>query len=176
MALTCHAVSTSRIKGHHAYNPDYFVGEEPICELEFTTKYSHNLIEVKRKNKDVTVGHVPEALAAILFPLRKVWKVYEIQAKITGKSQRAPERTLVLGGGIEIPCHYTIIGLKIHKKNCCKEKQSCKLYFYELYLYINYGICAINNKRREDLYTGGLYSGGKTREGGRGGVTYGILQ
>ena len=127
MALACHAVLTSRIKGHHAYNHDYFVGEELICELEFTNKYSHNSIEVKSKNKDVTVGHVPEALAAILFPLRKAWKVYEIQAKITGKSRRAPEGTWVLGGGIEIPCQYTIIGPKIHKKNCRKELRKAQL-------------------------------------------------
>ena len=86
MTLACHAVLTSRIKGHHAYNQDYFVGEELICELEFTNKYSHNSIEVKSKNKDVTVGHVPEALAAILVLHFKAWKVYEIQAKITGKS------------------------------------------------------------------------------------------
>ena len=81
----------------------------------------HISIEVKSKNKDVTVGHVSEALAAILFPLRKAWKVYEIQAKITGKSRRVPEETWVLGGGIEIPFQYTIIGPKIHKKNCRKE-------------------------------------------------------
>ena len=47
MVLACHAVLTSRIKGHHAYNNDYFVVEELICELEFTNKYSHNSIEVK---------------------------------------------------------------------------------------------------------------------------------
>ena len=32
MALACHTVLTSRIKGHPAYNHDYFVGEELICE------------------------------------------------------------------------------------------------------------------------------------------------
>ena len=112
-------------KGHHAYNHDYLVSEELICEFEY--KYSHNSIEVKSKNKDVTIGHVPEPLAAILFPLRKAWKVYEIQAKITGKSRRAPEGTWVLGGGIEIPCQYTIIGPKIHKKNCRKELRKAQL-------------------------------------------------
>ena len=127
MALPCHEVLTSRIKGHHAYNHDYFVGEELICELEFTNKYSHNSVEVKRKNKDVTVGHFPKALAAILFPLRKAWKVYEIQAKITGKSRRAPEGAWVLGRGIEIPCQYTIIEPKIHKKNCRKEPRKAQL-------------------------------------------------
>ena len=127
MALVCHAVLTSRIKGHHAYNHDYFVGEELICELEFINKYSRNSIEIKSKNTNVTVGHVPEALAAILFPLRKAWKVYEIQAKITGKSRRAPEGTWVLGGGIEIPCQYKIIGPKIHKKYCRKELRKAQL-------------------------------------------------
>ena len=91
MALACHTVLTSRIKGHHAYDHDYFVGEELIYELGFTNKYSHNSIEGKNRNKDVTVGHVPEALAAILFPLCKAWKVHEIQTKITRKSRRAPE-------------------------------------------------------------------------------------
>ena len=46
---------------------------------------------VKSKNKDVTVGHVSEALGAILSPLCKAWKVYEIQAKITGRAWLAPE-------------------------------------------------------------------------------------
>ena len=69
--------------------------------IQFQSQFK---FKVKSKNKDVTVGHVPEVLAAILFPLRKAWKVYEIQAKITGKSRRAPEGTWVLGEGIEIPC------------------------------------------------------------------------
>ena len=89
--------------------------------------YSHNSIEVKSKNKDVKIGHVPEALAAILFPLRKAWKVYEIQAKITGKSQHMSEGTWVHGGGIGIPCQYTIIEPKIHKKNCRKELRKAQL-------------------------------------------------
>ena len=95
--------------------------------MEFTNKYSRNSIQVKSKNKDVTVDHVPEALTAILFPPRKAWKVYEIQAKITGKSRRAPEVSWVLGGGIEISCQYTIIGPKIHKKNCRKELRKAQL-------------------------------------------------
>ena len=127
MALACHTVLTSRIKEHHTYNHDYFVGEELICELKFTNNYSYNSIEVKSKNKGVTVDHVPEVLAAILFPLRKAWKVYEIQAKIAGKSRRAPEGTWVLGGGIKIPCQYTIIGPKIHKKDCRKELTKAQL-------------------------------------------------
>ena len=52
---------------------------------------------------------------------------YEIQARITGKLRRAPEGTWVLGGEIEIPCQYTIIGPKIHKKNCRKELRKAQL-------------------------------------------------
>ena len=152
------------------------VGEELICELEFTNKFSRNSIELKSKNKNVTVSHVPESLAAIVFPLRKAWKVYEIQAKITGKSRRAPEGTWVLGGGIEIPCQYNIIGPKIHKKMLQKRtKKSTVVNFYELYLYIKYlCICVINNNQRKSyahglihgeagLYSGGLYTEGKLR-------------
>ena len=116
MALAYHAALTSRIKGHLAYNHDYFVGEELICGLEFTNKYSHNSIEVKSRNKDVTAGHLPETLAAILFQLRKAWKVYEIQAKITGKSRRAPEGTWVLGGGIETLVSIPLLDQKFIKR------------------------------------------------------------
>ena len=87
LALACHAVLTSRIKGHQTYNHDYFVGEELICELEFTNKYSHN-----------SIGHVPEALAAIFMSTRKAWKIDEIHTKITGKSRSVPEETWVLEG------------------------------------------------------------------------------
>ena len=100
MALACHAVLTSKIKGHHPYNNDYFVDEELICELKFTNKYSRNSIEVKSKNKNVTIGEALE----FYFHFRKAWKVYEIKAKIPGKSRRAPEGSRVLGGGIEMPC------------------------------------------------------------------------
>ena len=66
-------------------------------------------------------------MAAILLPLRKAWKVYKIQAKITGKSRHAPEGTWVLGGGIKIPCQYTIIGPNIDKKNCRKDLRKAQL-------------------------------------------------
>ena len=81
MALACHTVLTSRIKGYHAYNHDYLVSKELICELEFTKKCSHNSIEVKSKNKDVTVGQVPEALATVYFNLVKHGKFMEFKQK-----------------------------------------------------------------------------------------------
>ena len=61
------------------------------------------------------------------------------------------EGTWVVGGGIEIPCQYTIIGPKVNKKNCRNELRKVQLY------------CGINNKRKGGLYRRGLYSGGKTR-------------
>ena len=53
--------------------------------------------------------------------------MYEVQAKVTGKSRSAPEGTWVLGGGIETPYQYTIIGPKIYKKNCRKELRKAQL-------------------------------------------------
>ena len=137
MALACHAVLTSRIKGHHAYNHDYFVGEELICELEFTNKYSHNSIEVKSKNKDVTVGYIPEALAAILFPLRKAWKVYEIQAKITGNSRRAPEGLGFLEEEKKSLVSIPLLDQKFIKRTVEKTKKSTIVNFtFMNYIYI----------------------------------------
>ena len=96
-----------------------------------------------------------------------------------------PEGTWAVGGGIEIPCQYTIIGPKVHKKNCRKELRKVQLY------------CVINNKRKAGLYRrgiifgwayirvekrvtnlGGLYSGELIHGGGGGGLFtefYGIL-
>ena len=98
--------------------------------MNWNLQISTVIIQLRSRSKtkmSQSVDHVPEALAAILFPHLKAWKVYEIQAKITGKSWRAPEGTWVLGGGIELPCQYTIIGPKIHKKNCRKELRKTQL-------------------------------------------------
>ena len=51
MALACHAVLASRIKGHHAYNHDYFIDEKLICELEFTNKYRTIQLRSRAKTK-----------------------------------------------------------------------------------------------------------------------------
>lgn len=113
MALMCVAKVTSRVKGHHAFNYPYKVGDEFLCEIETTNQHSENAIAVLKGNKDV-VGHVPEALAAILYPLIKTWKIWKVTVVITGQHRKAPEGTWVLGGGIELPCTYFLYGPKLH--------------------------------------------------------------
>ena len=44
----------------------------------------------------------------------KPWKLFYFHFVKRGKF-------MILGGGIEIPCQYNIIGPKIHKKYCRKE-------------------------------------------------------
>ena len=90
---------------------------------EPNNEYSKNAIIVKSNNVGCIVGHVSEALAEKLFPLMKEWKLYKVTATITGEIRRVPERTWVLGGGIELPCTYYLYGPKIHK---CNVKNSLK--------------------------------------------------
>ena len=67
-----------------------------------------------KTKKETIVGHVPEPLAKILYPLMKEWKMLSLIAKI-GDKQRAPEGIWVPGGGIELPCTYFINAAKIQK-------------------------------------------------------------
>ena len=101
---------------HHVYNHQYKVGEELSCVLEANNAYNKNAIAVKDKNKGNIVGHIPESLTKVLYPLSKTWKVYEISCKIKGQSRKAPEGTWVLGGGPEHPCCYSLYGPKIRKR------------------------------------------------------------
>ena len=43
----------------------------------------HNVIDVKQKENKEIVGHIPEPLAEIIYPLLKSWKVYEITYIVT---------------------------------------------------------------------------------------------
>ena len=115
MDLMCVAKITSRVKGHHAYNHPYKVGEDFLCHIEAANLHSNNAIVVLKKNKEV-VGHVPEALAAKLHPLMKAGKVTQVTTVITGNQRKAPEGTWVLGGGRELPCTYFLYGPKICKR------------------------------------------------------------
>ena len=125
MANLCVAKISSRVKGHHVYQYNYTVGEDFSCAMEPSNIYSKNAIAVKEKNSNKIVGHIPEPLAKILYPLMKSCKVYEIACTITGQSKKAPEGTWVLGGGIELPCRYFLYGPKIRKREvrkCIKDK------------------------------------------------------
>ena len=83
------------------------------------------------KQKERIVGHVPEPLAKILYPMMKKWQILSMKAVITGEKRRAPEGTWVPGGGVELPCIYYVYAAKIHKKNIRKniEKEEKKLAF-----------------------------------------------
>ena len=59
----------------------------------------------KSEKKWITVGHIPDALAKILFPLKKTWKIYSTKAIISENHRAAPEEEWVPGGGNEIPCN-----------------------------------------------------------------------
>ena len=63
--------------------------------------------------KWIKVGHIPDALAEILFPLMKSWKVYLTKTMISENHRDAPEGKWVPGGGI--PYNYELFGPKIHK-------------------------------------------------------------
>ena len=60
------------------------------------------------------VGHVPEPLSKIFFPLMKCLKILEIKVEILGEKRAASEGTWVLGGVVEIPTFY-VCGARIHK-------------------------------------------------------------
>ena len=106
------------------YDYEYTVNEELICLRDDKNIHSDNAIEVlskveeKKKKSCVVkpveklVGHVPEALAKILYPMMIEWRIIWMKAVITGGKRRG---TWVPGGGIELPCTYYIYAAKTHK-------------------------------------------------------------
>ena len=120
----------SRVKGHHVNNYRYRIGEELQCSPETTNRYSdHAILVLAKKNnkkikgkasrtsdRSITVGHVPDVLAEVLFPLMHTWKIYLVKATISENHRVAPEGKWVPGGGIEIPCNYELYGPKNRKK------------------------------------------------------------
>ena len=73
----------------------------------------------KQKDDGTTVGHIPDALAEVLFqPL--VDGHITVSGRVTGQSRSAPEGVWVQGGGVEIPCNYEVSiekGLKKLRKD-----------------------------------------------------------
>ena len=130
MALVCHAVLTSRIKGHHAYNHNYFVGEELICELEFTI--SAFTIQLRSRAKTKMSQSVTFLKPWQLFYFHFV-KREEKFMKFKQKSLRSQDLRekgiYVFGEVIEIPCQYTIYVPKNHEKNYKRTKKSTVVNF-----------------------------------------------
>ena len=73
----------------------------------------------KRLDKEwITVGHIPDALAEILFPLMKTEKIYSTKAMIAENHRATLEGKRVPSGCTGIPCNYELFGLKKFKKIC----------------------------------------------------------
>ena len=136
MDLVCIAKISSRIKGHHVYDYKYTINEKLTCVPGSTNKYSSNAIVVKpkgeenvkrikvekekkkkkKKSRAEIVGHVPEALAQVLYTLISTGKINVMKATVTRMHMDAPEGKWVPGGGVEIPCTNCVYGAKIRKK------------------------------------------------------------
>lgn len=126
MKWFCVAQLNSKIKGHHVYGHKYTVNEEFTCTIDHDNKHSSNAIkflflddEKKRNKCNVTrkqlVGHLPESLAKILYPMMKEWCILSIKAIITVQCRRAPESTWVP----RVTCNYPVyiyLWAKTHKK------------------------------------------------------------
>ena len=113
MANLCVAKISSRVKGHHVYQYNYTVGEDFSRAMEPSNIYSKNAIAVKEKNSNKIVGHIPEPLAKILYPLMN--EVLESLRDYVHHYRTVPE----------LPCRYFLYGPKRRKREvrkCIKNK------------------------------------------------------
>lgn len=124
---------TSRVKGDHIYSTKPKNNTKCVCYLEPVNSHSSHAIVVKTKatasnspgpDSDVTVGHVPDALANVFYQAFELGYI-KMTCIITGQSRAAPEGVWVQGGGIEIPCLYDVdIQEEVSQdlRKCLKEK------------------------------------------------------
>ena len=63
-------------------------------------KESKGKIRKKSNKEQIAVGHLPDALAEILTPLMKTWKIYSTKAIISEHHRAAPEGKWIPGRGI----------------------------------------------------------------------------
>ena len=73
-ASCCLAKIQPSVKGHHVYNYAFKVGEILNRSIENDNEYSENAIAVFSSSKKM-VGHTPEILAKIIFPIMKGSKI-----------------------------------------------------------------------------------------------------
>ena len=104
----------SCVKGHHVYQADFVLGARFSCERELRNPHSEWAIIVKKPESREVVGHVPDDLARILFPLLTSGKIQSMSCEVTGRS-RAAEGVWVQGGEIVIPCTYYLHGKKMDR-------------------------------------------------------------
>ena len=112
------ATVVSRVKGHHEYRYPYRIGERISCNMEINNIYSRNAIVVKSRGGEI-IGHMPDGLSRVIFPLVQSGKILRIEGKILGDARSAPEGTWIQGGGIEIPCKFKIYGKSSDKRQVC---------------------------------------------------------
>ena len=56
----------------------------------------------KKTDHEITVGHIPDVLAEVLFPLVASWTIHSIWATVSENDRVVLEGKWVPGGGIEI--------------------------------------------------------------------------
>ena len=105
----------SCVKGHHVYQADFVVGAGFSCERELRNPHSEWAIVVKKPESGEVVGHVPDDLARVLFPLITSGKIQSMTCEVTGRTRAAEGGVWVQGGGIVIPCTYILKGKKIDR-------------------------------------------------------------
>ena len=84
------------------------------------------------KRVENLLGHVPQALAKMLYLMTKGWQILWTEAVITGEKGFAPEVTWAPRGGIELPCTYYIYAAKNHKNfRRSKIKEGEKILYFK---------------------------------------------
>ena len=96
----------SVVRGFHVYQTVW----TPTINAEHATLQEHGNPEdnyaVAVMNGDVIVGHVPRELSQTFWFFSE--RGGEVSCKITGRRQRS----MLLVGGLEVPCIYTLRGKK----------------------------------------------------------------
>lgn len=96
----------SVVRGYHVYR----VVWTPVVGEELSTQQEHgnpeDLYAVAIIKSDTTVGHIPREISKTCFHF--INHDGEINCKITGGKQRS----VLLEGGLEVPCVYTFKGKK----------------------------------------------------------------
>jgi len=106
---------SSKIKGHHYYNYEYFVGENVRCAIDKENKMSSTAISVLSEEGNQIIGHLPNQLASKIYSSFEKGVITEITGTNCGGERTAAEGKWAQGGGIELPCVFKLYGDKSNK-------------------------------------------------------------
>lgn len=88
-------VELARPKGElgesHVYQIAFVVGAVFICQREPSNSHSSWAIVIKNPESKETVGHVPDYLPCVLFPLLTSGLVISMKCEVTSMSKAAKE-------------------------------------------------------------------------------------